>query len=94
MDCKDEKCPVHGSLRIRGKILTGIVVSDKPKNTVIVECSHMQYIPKFERYERRNTKIAAHKPVCMAVKVGEKVKIGECRKLSKTKTFAVLGVEK
>ena len=94
MECKDERCPTHGSLRVRGKILTGVVVSDKPKNTVIIEHTSLQYIPKFERYERRKTKIAAHKPPCSGVKVGDTVRIGECRKLSKTKAFVVLEAEK
>ncbi|HEW89805.1 MAG TPA: 30S ribosomal protein S17, partial [Candidatus Bathyarchaeota archaeon] len=27
--CDDENCPFHGKLRIRGKLLEGVVVSDK-----------------------------------------------------------------
>lgn len=94
MECTDKKCPVHGGLKIRGKIIVGVVVSDKPKNTVIVERSHLQYIPKYERSERRKTRIAVHKPACMDVKTGDTVKIGECRKLSKTKAFVVMEVKK
>ena len=93
-ECTDKKCPIHGKLRIRGKIIEGIVVSDKPKNTVIIERNYLQYIPKYERYERRKTKIAAHKPPCVEAKTGDKVKIGECRKLSKTKSFVVIEVVK
>ncbi|MFH0986481.1 MAG: 30S ribosomal protein S17 [Candidatus Micrarchaeota archaeon] len=88
--CADKNCPVHGSLSVRGNTFEGIVVSDKPKNTVIVKREYLHYVPKYERYERRRSKINAHKPGCMEVKTGDKVKIGECRKISKTKAFVVI----
>ena len=95
--CADAKCPHHGGLRVRGKIMEGVVVSDKPKNTVILEHEYLNFVPKYERYERRTTRIAAHKPACMDVKAGDTVRVGECRKLSKTKAFVVIekiGVKK
>lgn len=88
--CDDKKCPFHGNVKVRGAIIEGIVVSNKPKNTVIVQREYLHFIPKYERYERRTTKINAHKPGCMEINVGDKVKIGETRKLSKTKSFAVI----
>ncbi|MEM3412170.1 MAG: 30S ribosomal protein S17 [archaeon] len=88
--CKDKNCPIHGELRVRGQILEGVVVSNKPKKTVIVERDYLLYVPKYERYERRKSKISAHCPECVDIKVGDKVRIGECRKISKTKAFVVL----
>ncbi|MEM4221940.1 MAG: 30S ribosomal protein S17 [archaeon] len=88
--CKDKNCPIHGELRVRGQILEGVVVSNKPKKTVIIERDYLLYVPKYERYERRKSKIPAHCPECMDIKVGDKVRIGECRKISKTKAFVVL----
>ena len=88
--CDDVNCPKHGNLKIRGAIIEGIVVSTKPKNTVIIEKEYLRFIPKYERYERRKTKVNAHKPPCMDIKVGDKVKVGECRKVSKTKSFVVM----
>ena len=52
-----------------------------------------EYINKFERYEKRNSKIKAHKPDCLDVKVGDSVKIAECRQLSKTKHFVLVEVK-
>lgn len=66
------------------------MVSDKPRNTVIVASERLQYIPKYERYERRRSRIAAHRPQCIEVKSGNRVRIAECRKISKTKSFVVL----
>ncbi len=93
-ECDDPNCPFHGRLPVRGKVLEGRVVSVKPLKTVIVEREYFHYVPKYERYERRRSKIAAHKPPCMEVKVGDKVKIAECRRLSKTKAFVVIEVMK
>lgn len=78
----------------RGITLEGVVVSTKPKKTVIIRRDYVKYIPKYERYERRHSKIAAHLPSCMKdkVKEGIRVKIAECRKISKTKNFVVIEV--
>ena len=89
-ECEDPNCPWHGTLPIRGKILEGIVVSDKMQKTVIVRRDYLHYVPKYERYERRHSRIAAHNPPCIDVKKGDKVKIAECRPLSKTKHFVVI----
>ncbi len=88
--CSDVKCPFHGELSVRGRAFEGVVVSDKMAGTVTVELERMQFIPKYERYERRTSKFHAHNPSCIAAKTGDKVKIMECRRLSKTKTFVVV----
>ena len=90
--CNDPKCPFHGHLKIRGKILEGIVVSAKAPKTVIVERHYYHFIPKYERYERRRSKIAAYNPECISAKEGDKVRIAECRPLSKTKHFVVIEI--
>ena len=89
-ECADENCPFHGKLPIRGKILEGNVVSSKMFNTVIVERNYLHFLPKYERYERRRSRTAAHNPSCINAKKGDRVKIAECRPLSKTKHFVVI----
>jgi small subunit ribosomal protein S17 len=88
--CDDKNCPFHGELSVRGRVFTGMVVSDKMSKTVVVECEHMHKVGKYERYERRTSKLHAHNPPCINARVGDKVKFMECRKLSKTKTFAIV----
>jgi small subunit ribosomal protein S17 len=88
--CSDPMCPFHGKLPVRGKIIEGLVKSAKMEKTVIVKRNYIQYVPKYERYERRHSVIAAHKPECITVEKGDKVKIAECRPLSKTKHFVVI----
>ncbi len=89
-ECEDENCPFHGDLSVRGQVLEGEIVSDKMDKTVIVEREYSEKIPKYERYERRSSKIYAHKPSCLDVEEGDRVKIGECERLSKQKSFVVL----
>ena len=91
-ECKDEKCPWHGKLSIRGRIFKGVVVSDKAQKTVVVEWPRYVYLSKYERYERRRSKIAAYNPECISAKEGDKVRIAECRPLSKTKHFVVIEI--
>lgn len=92
--CEDKKCPFHGNLKIRGKILQGIVVSTRAQKTAVVERNYLHYIPKYERYERRHSRISAYNPTCIDAKEGDLVRIAECRPLSKTKAFVVVEVLK
>lgn len=89
-ECEDEKCPFHGKLSVRGNILTGKVVSSRAQRTVVVQRDYQQLLPKYERYERRHSRIAAYNPECISAKEGQLVKIAECRPLSKTKHFVVV----
>lgn len=89
-ECGDENCPFHGNLKVRGQIMEGRVVSDKMQGTVIVEKDYYRYLRKFERYEKRRSKLTVHNPKCIGVSVGDMVKIMECRPISKEKTFVVV----
>ena len=88
-DCGSKKCPWHGHTKIRGRLFTGTVVSAKAVNTAIVQWNYYNFVPKYERYERRKTRLAAHNPKCISAKVGDVVRIGECRLLSKSKAFVI-----
>jgi small subunit ribosomal protein S17 len=89
--CTDIKCPWHGGLKVRGRVFNGIVVSNKAQKTAVVKWDYYNYIKKYERYERRNTKISAFNPECIAASEGDDVTIAECRPISKTKKFVVVG---
>jgi small subunit ribosomal protein S17 len=55
-----------------------------------VEREYLHYVPKYMRYERRRSRIHAHNPPCINAKVGDRVKIAECRPISKTVSFVVI----
>ena len=70
--------------------MEGIVVSDKMERTIIVRRDYLNYVPKFKRYERRRSNVAAHSPPCLEIKTGDKVKLAECRPICKTVSFVVI----
>ncbi|KAI9136229.1 ribosomal protein-like protein S11-2 [Paraphysoderma sedebokerense] len=91
----DKKCPFTGNVSIRGRILSGVVVSNKMKRTIIVRREYLHYVPKYNRYEKRHKNVAAHlSPAFVGVNLGDIVTIGQCRPLSKTVRFNVLKVTK
>lgn len=91
--CSDKNCPFHGHLKVRGQIIEGIVVSDGMQNSVVVQKDYLRYIKKYERYEKRRSRILAHNPPCISAKRGDRVKIMECRPISKAKSFVVIEKE-
>ena len=88
--CKDQNCPWHGTLPVRGTVLEGTVVSAKMQSTVVIEREYMRSLPKFERLEKRTSKYLAHSPPCLQAKLGDKVTIMECRPLSKRVSYVVI----
>jgi len=89
----DKKCPFTGNVSIRGRILRGLVISTKMKNTIIIRRDYLNYIPKYNRYEKRHKNIPVHISPCFRVKEGDIVTVGECRPISKTVNFNVLKVK-
>ena len=89
-ECNDPHCPFHGSLSVRGHIIDGKVVSTKMERSCVVKREYVRYVPKYERYEKRTSRYAAHAPPCIDLKPGFQVRIMECRPISKTKSFVVV----
>lgn len=83
---KTEKRP----LSTRGRVFTGVVISNKMTKTATIEWGKRSYIPKYERYEKKRTRIHAHIPEGMIVSLGDTVKVMETRPISKTKTTLVI----
>lgn len=95
--CTDIKCPFHGKLSVRGRQFVGTIISAKMRKTSVIEFDRLQFLKKYERYEKRRTRLKVHNPECINAKEGSIVKVAECRPLSKTKNFVIvqeLGAEK
>ena len=87
----DQNCPFYGSLRLRGQVLEGTVANVGMQGTIVVERDNVRYMQKYETYEKRTRALSAHLPNCIGgVEVGDRVKIMECRPLSKTVSFCVI----
>ncbi len=90
VECNDINCPEHGTLATRGMVLEGVVASDKMDKTVIVQRNFRVKSKKYNRYLSSKSRVPAHNPPCINAKMGDKVRIMECRKLSKTVGFVVI----
>lgn len=92
--CEDRHCPFHGDIKVRGRLLVGTIIKKDPSKTATFVLERMTYIKKYERYKKKFTKLRVHNPPCIDAKIGDKVKIGECRPISKTKKFVIVEVMK
>ncbi len=72
-----------------GKVLSGVVVSDKMKDTIVVEVSRFIKHPKYQKYMNISKKFKAHDAGNTA-KIGDKVSIVETKPISKDKHFKLL----
>jgi small subunit ribosomal protein S17 len=72
-----------------GKVLQGVVVSDKMQDTVVVEVTRFVKHPKYRKFIKRTKKFHVHNPG-NEKKMGDKVSIRECNPISKTKRFEIV----
>lgn len=71
------------------KTLTGVVVSNKMTDTIVVEVSRYVKHPKYAKYLNLKKKIKAH-DAGNTKQIGEKVTIEEVAPISKDKSFKVV----
>lgn len=71
------------------KVLSGVVVSDKMKDTIVVSVQRYVKLPKYNKYVSKHKKYKAH-DAGNTKKIGDKVQIEECRPISKDKHFMVI----
>jgi small subunit ribosomal protein S17 len=73
------------------KTMTGVVVSDKMKKTVVVKVEYNKIHPLYKKYIKKSKKFKAHdeKNEC---KIGDFVKIASTRPLSKEKFWEVIEI--
>jgi small subunit ribosomal protein S17 len=87
-----ETCPFYGELSVRGQVIEGTVASTAMDRSVVVEREYDVYVPKYDRYMKRRSRVPAHVPGVLDPQEGDTVRIAECRPLSKTKSHVVVEV--
>ena len=73
----------------KGKILSGVVVSDKMKDTVVVFVERYEKHPKYDKFVKSKKKFKAH-DAGNTKKIGDKVSIVETKPISKDKHFMIV----
>jgi small subunit ribosomal protein S17 len=74
------------------KSLTGLVISDKMAKGAVVEVKRVVAHPIYLKRMRKFTKL--HVINGVGAKAGDKVKVEQCRPVSKTKSWKILEVIK
>lgn len=69
----------------------GNVLSISGKDTINVGIDNLVRHPKYGKYMRRRTKLLVHDPAGEA-RIGDRVEIVPCRRLSKRKSWRLIGV--
>lgn len=72
------------------RVLQGVVVSDKADKTVTVLVERRVMHPLYKKFIKRSKRYHAHDAE-NSCKAGDVVRIRECRPISKTKTWEVVG---
>lgn len=92
--CNDQKCPFHGGLSVKKELLRGHVYKKDSHHSATIEWNHAYYIPKYERYETRRSRLRVHNPPCLDAQLGQEVLVAKTRPLSKTKNHVIIQILK
>ena len=75
--------------KITGKVFSGVVVSNKMKDTAVVLVKRFVKHPKYGKFIKSSKKYKAH-DVSNTKNIGDKVSIRETRPISKDKRFMII----
>ena len=75
--------------KLRRQTYSGVVVSDKMKDTSVVIVERFVKHQKYHKFQTRRIKLMAH-DVGNTKKIGDKATIEACRPISKNKAFKII----
>ena len=87
-----KNCPFTGNLAVKKEMLSGVVIKKDTNKSATIEWNRSRYVPKYERYEVRRSRLRVHNPPCLDAQVGQKVLVARTRPLSKTKNHVILQI--
>ncbi len=73
----------------KAKVFSGVVISNKMKDTVVVSVERYEKHPKYHKFIKRRKNFKAHDAGNTKV-IGDKVEIMETKPISKDKHFVVI----
>lgn len=84
---------VGKTINPRGRSFEGRVIK-KFNDRVVIQFERLLYLRKYERYEKRRTRLHARMPIELRgdINVGDYVEIRECRPQSKSIHFVVVKI--
>ena len=76
-------------IAIRGRIFECFVTKKFPTR-VVAEFERTVYVPKYQRFYKKKTRLHARLPSTITIDVGDYIRVQECRPLSKIIHFIVI----
>ena len=90
--CTDKKCPFHGQINVKSELFKGKVIKKDINRSATIEWNRPYYIPKYERYEVRRSRMRVHNPGCIDAGIGQEVLVAKTRPLSKNKNHVIIKI--
>ena len=88
----DQKCPFTGGLVVKKELLTGKVIKKDTNKSATIEWNSSSYVPKYERFALKRSRLRVHNPPCLDAQIGQKVLVARTRPLSKTKHHVIIQI--
>lgn len=88
----DKNCPFTGNLAVKKELLKGKIIKKDTNKSATIEWFRPFFVPKYERYEIRRSRLRVHNPPCINAQVGQEVLVARTRPLSKTKNHVIIQV--
>jgi len=90
--CTDKKCPFHGEIQVKKELLKGVVVRKDINHSATISWFGSQYVPKYERFATKRSRLRVHNPACLDAPIGAQVVVARTRPLSKTKNHIIISL--
>ncbi|MBT6774553.1 30S ribosomal protein S17 [Candidatus Woesearchaeota archaeon] len=90
--CTDKKCPFHGQINVKSELFKGKVIKKDINRSATIEWTRPYFVPKFERYEVRRSRMRVHNPGCIDAGIGQNVLVAKTRPLSKNKNHVIIKI--
>src|SRR3989338_3781652 len=87
-----KNCPFTGGLVVKKELLTGRVIKKDTNKSATIEWNRPFFVPKYERFALRRSRLRVHNPPCLDAQVGQQVLVAGTRPLSKTKHHVIIQI--
>jgi small subunit ribosomal protein S17 len=88
----DKNCPFTGGLVVKKELLKGKVIKKDTTNSATIEWFRSKYVPKYERYEIKRSRLRVHNPPAVNAQIGQQVLVARTRPISKTKHHVIIKI--
>jgi small subunit ribosomal protein S17 len=88
----DKNCPFTGGLSVKKELLKGKVIKKDISKSATIEWFRSKYVPKYERYEMRRSRLRVHNPPAINAQIGQEVLVARTRPISKTKHHVIIKI--